>query len=595
MSDLIPSTSVDLNSPLNETLFSALRSGVNASIVKATVAAMKAMNDAELTDGDTVQTLGYTAAGDGGHGRYRWNASDSSADNAGTVIQPDSLPGTGRFNLLWNGSLPLRQFGANATTDSTDAINAAIAVIRSLVTQPDVLARPYFVDGEGGVYRVDGSLDATGFTLGRNWGIRNLTLDAHAAGKVVLDLTGSRFGVLRDVHIWGDQTDVPATGIQFSVMDSGGTQPCDQFLCDNVSVDGYFLKAGLHVYAAEENLFNGCKFWNRQVAAGPDEAWAAILEGTDYKGTTSEFQAIPTGRKSFTVNEFLKCSIKKPFGIAGPTLFLQDAANLRITTGYITNGSGAAIVWRLTAFVPYRIVIDAQIETTGNGTFINFTSDAAATRTVLALECILGNIFTEDQVFLLDTLTGLTLNQFGLNIPRWNTSVPTNFVFNDKSLVTIFGGDVVLPAFNDFNDALTFASYKGTVQAVDGTLRIYGEQLIRAGQLTLSDGSIQSNAQATIADDDAIQVSVPPGTVSGTFLFWTDTANVGAMVLYRANATPIILVSTLGSATETVTNTTLTGTTGSDAKVTLAVNNGVIMIENRSGSGLDANWMFLAR
>ena len=49
-------------------------------------------------------TLGYTTPGDGGHGFYWWNAGDTRADNGIDIIQPDSMPATGRWNLLLEGA-----------------------------------------------------------------------------------------------------------------------------------------------------------------------------------------------------------------------------------------------------------------------------------------------------------------------------------------------------------------------------------------------------------------------------------------------------------------------------------------------------------
>lgn len=95
-------------------------------IIKVTnIATMKALTG--LADGALIQTLGYYAAGDGGHGSYRYNAAGAGTANGGTVHAPDTLPG--RFELLHNGWVSLKQFGvkSDGVTDNSAAITAAFA------------------------------------------------------------------------------------------------------------------------------------------------------------------------------------------------------------------------------------------------------------------------------------------------------------------------------------------------------------------------------------------------------------------------------------------------------------------------------------
>lgn len=93
--------------------------------VVATIAALRALTGTDLTG--TVLVQGYAAIGDGGGGLFLWSSADSSTDNLGTIVIPDSA-GVGRWHRLWDGALDVRWFGAkfDGTTDDATAINAAI-------------------------------------------------------------------------------------------------------------------------------------------------------------------------------------------------------------------------------------------------------------------------------------------------------------------------------------------------------------------------------------------------------------------------------------------------------------------------------------
>ncbi len=95
------------------------------------VAALTAL--AVPTSAVVYATKGYYTAGDKGAGVYLWNFADTTAANGGTVLQPDSAPATGRWNLLvFNNRVALEQFGARSftgtnvagATDSTTQIQA---------------------------------------------------------------------------------------------------------------------------------------------------------------------------------------------------------------------------------------------------------------------------------------------------------------------------------------------------------------------------------------------------------------------------------------------------------------------------------------
>jgi hypothetical protein len=378
-----------------------------------------------------VRTAGYSAYGDGGGALYKKVGGAPTHD-----LKFQSADGA--WWELAESIIKPQMAGADPTgaADSSTALNSVLEFIRTNSYESTVLGRKHFMDGGGGLFKLTGSLNATGIALGRNWGIRNMLISAHCASKTVLDLTGSRFGHFQNIHIYGDVTDTPWNGIQLARQNdgAGGDNPCSIHKFDNVFVDGYFLNAAFHNYAAEQIVATHCNFWNRRVGDGSGESHAAILDGSKVKTPVSDFTTFPAaGRKSFTVNQYIHCTFQKPFGIVGPTMFIQDIANQRFDNCYITNGGGVGITWQLTAsFVPYHITMDFQIETTGNQTFIEFKGDVAAvTASIRRLSCRFGNVYSADQLFKINSaMTAVKLYDFECKVPTWASAAPTNKIFD---------------------------------------------------------------------------------------------------------------------------------------------------------------------
>lgn len=394
------------------------------------------------------------------------------APTAANINNPASQT-RGALDDRYGTVLRPKQFGAvgDKVTDDTQALRDTITAFRAHAVTDPPLSRPIVIDGEGGTYKITDSLDLTAIVLGRGWEIRNMHIVAACAGDIALDFTGSRFGRLSNVHVWGDQTNQPHTGIVLSSGASQATNPCSNFLFDNVSTDGYLTSSGLHMNAAEENAFTGCVFRNRRVADGSGESWAAILDGAGYKTVPSAFHDVNATRSSFTVNKFDRCAFQKPFGIAGPAVFMQDMASVSFESCYLTAGSGSGIEWRLTnGFTPYRVSMDFQIETTGIDRFIKFTSDAAgATREIRGLQCTFGNVYCDQEMFLVDpAITTLVLRGFKSHLFRMATGVTlANKLFNPATVVSIRDADIIVPASTDINT--NFALLSGNVVAMDGT------------------------------------------------------------------------------------------------------------------------------
>jgi hypothetical protein len=95
----------------------------------ATIAALKALTAPSVAT--SIYVIGYFAAADGGEGWFDYNTASTASDNGGTVIIPNSSPGTGRWiraNVASNGSVfNVKWFGAKgdgATNDQTAVTNA---------------------------------------------------------------------------------------------------------------------------------------------------------------------------------------------------------------------------------------------------------------------------------------------------------------------------------------------------------------------------------------------------------------------------------------------------------------------------------------
>lgn len=89
--------------------------------------AMRALPSSSYATDPNVELRGYYAVGDGGYGMFAWNASDTRADNLGTVIKPNDVSsGPGRLNRLVSGDLQLAFYGAklDGVTDDIAAWKA---------------------------------------------------------------------------------------------------------------------------------------------------------------------------------------------------------------------------------------------------------------------------------------------------------------------------------------------------------------------------------------------------------------------------------------------------------------------------------------
>jgi len=168
--------------------------------------------------------LGYTTAGDGGGGLFRYDSASTAADNGGTVFKPNSIgsesPGrwlrvhTGHFNVKWFGAT------GNGTTNDSAAVQAAIDYVESLTSDGVALVFP------SGDYLVSGlTVDARVHLIGNGATIKAaattgniLSLSATAQMSIIegfrfdsgsqrtagdyIKLTGTYWVTIRDCSFW---------------------------------------------------------------------------------------------------------------------------------------------------------------------------------------------------------------------------------------------------------------------------------------------------------------------------------------------------------------------------------------------------------
>lgn len=199
--------------------------------------------------------------------------------------------------------ISVKDFGAvgNGVEDDTDAINRALAYIRSNISQNK---QSFILDLCGGSYRINGSINATKI-VAWCWGIKNGTLLGYCTGKAVLDLTASRGYHLSDLYIKGDQTNIPRVGLQCARGTEAGFAFCDNNLYENVNINGYFSLAAIYTYGQESTTHLKCQYWNGYVGG-----YAAIHTGKDFETYQSDFVTTITGDTSFINDKYINCDYR---------------------------------------------------------------------------------------------------------------------------------------------------------------------------------------------------------------------------------------------------------------------------------------------
>ncbi len=97
-----------------------------------TIQELRDQSVANTVDGSGVVVGGYYAIGDGGGGQFYYDASETAADNGGTILAPTT--GSGRWKRPASNRVNVRQFGAvgDGSANDTTAIQNALNYAKTL-------------------------------------------------------------------------------------------------------------------------------------------------------------------------------------------------------------------------------------------------------------------------------------------------------------------------------------------------------------------------------------------------------------------------------------------------------------------------------
>ncbi len=252
--------------------FATQDSALNA----ANIAAIKALNVAELSDGQLIVTAGYYTENDGGQGTYVYDSTSVAVDNGGTVIAPTA--GAGRYLLLTAGDINVRQFGAkgDGATDDSARIQAALDTAKDPYGAANVYAvrsgEVYFPKGR---YRIASTLTVhPGMRIvGESQESTHIVPEASTDAFYCVTPDGSSSTMIRsygfsNISIIQKSGVVPVAGSAIRVRPqtiTGGTSPvsvASRINIENVYVFGTYR--GIHATAIQGGLISsvtvlGCR------------------------------------------------------------------------------------------------------------------------------------------------------------------------------------------------------------------------------------------------------------------------------------------------------------------------------------------------
>ncbi len=442
--------------------------------------------------------------------------------------------------------LNVRDFGAkcDGTPDDTVAINAAVAAFRASLTtnNPRRLVFP------GGVCRVTSPLNFTGLaTIGAAIDGNDTTIYGAVAGGPVIDAMGSKWFSLTGLHIVGDATNTPTTGIQIgrintTALDGGGSG----IHLTDVSTDGQFSLAGFYNFSGEVCQFDHIWFQNTSTSS---TAYAAIQDAINHFGVTSSFvtQKAPANvQQSFNENVFINSSFETYNG-ATP-LWIAGGSRHRYQTAYIANtqsGGHAITLYGITGSSSVMLDMDIHSESTALQDVI-LVSGTNPTPTFPGLRYQDHSPFASRSIFKLDTgVTSASIQGGSIDIAAM---VSGAVVFNEASSWT-FSGVSYAPSGGYWN--LPAANAQGLINVggvVAGSAQSFGSGLaLNGGVLSVSLPSpLNISAIATQGGVASTTIS-SPGNQTGVITSGTGFPTLSLPAPPTGGTQATIAVATMGS------------------------------------------------
>lgn len=269
--------------------------------------------------GTVIETDGFFTVGDGGGADWiktnETGTPSQTPSDLGDVKLTDSGGNVWEYVVKGKVIKPLG-LGAGFGNDDGAVLNACFQWLRDQIAAKQDSAS---IDGEDATYNTSISVNGTHLS---NWNykIKNMTVVGTCTGVGALDFTGSRGGNMSNVTVYGEESSMPARGIQFARSAAEGFGFCDNWKLENVTTIGYFSVAGFYGYAQETTHYDHCRFWNYNHAAR-----AAIHAGNDSVEPYSSVYVTPvTGSHSFINNKYTNMDYRylpagKTFAIASIT------------------------------------------------------------------------------------------------------------------------------------------------------------------------------------------------------------------------------------------------------------------------------------